>query len=101
VPIVYLCPSCLAQGPIPGKCQRCRRTDYREDRAAQLRSSSAWQKARARAKRRDGFKCVVCGSTDRLEVDHIVPLEHEGPAFDLDNLRTVCSKHNPAWTPVF
>lgn len=93
--MIYICPSCLTRSATPGKCRQCRRLDYRQDRAAQLRSTKAWQAAREQAKRRDAYACVVCGSNENLEVDHIVPLRDGGSAFSLDNLRTVCREHNP------
>lgn len=39
---------------------------------------------------RDGHACVLCGSTDRLEVDHVIP-QAEGGTHDLANLRTLCT----------
>jgi 5-methylcytosine-specific restriction endonuclease McrA len=74
--------------PKPGKCKQCRRLTYQEDYGAQIRSSSAWQRARAAVKARDGYRCVVCRDSTKLEVDHITPLQDNGPAFDLSNLRT-------------
>lgn len=55
---------------------------------------------------RDGFKCVMCGSTDRLQVHHKdgngrnKPKEQQN--HDLDNLITLCAvchikEHNPIW----
>lgn len=50
-----------------------------------------WPALRLAAKRRDGWKCVQCGSRYRLEVDHIVPVR-DAPerAFDLTNLQCLC-----------
>lgn len=42
--------------------------------------------------KRDGFKCVLCGSTASdapLEIDHIIPIA-KGGSNNLNNLRTVC-----------
>lgn len=39
---------------------------------------------------RDGA-CVLCGSTERLEVDHIVP-RSEGGGHGLENLRALCAE---------
>jgi hypothetical protein len=48
-------------------------------------------------KRRDGYKCVVCGKglADGIElhVDHIKPKDLGGQA-TLDNGQTLCAKHN-------
>lgn len=43
-----------------------------------------------RVKKRDGYGCVKCGATDRLQVDHIVPLILGGDN-DLNNLQTLCT----------
>lgn len=44
---------------------------------------------------RDGHVCVRCGSTDRLEVDHILPKSCGGPHI-FENLRTLCKSCNAA-----
>ncbi|SFP35252.1 HNH endonuclease [Tranquillimonas alkanivorans] len=50
-----------------------------------------WPALRMAAKRRDGWRCVQCGSRHRLEVDHVLPVrENPGLAFDLGNLQTLC-----------
>lgn len=60
-----------------------------------------WQSVRFLAKRRDGFKCVSCGASGRLEVDHIKPLRsHPELAFDLANLQTLCIRCHSAKTKV-
>ena len=38
---------------------------------------------------RDGFKCVYCGSTDKLVIDHIQPVA-DGGTDDMENLATAC-----------
>lgn len=48
---------------------------------------------RRRIYARDGHKCVFCGATDRLSVDHIVPVSKGGTSDD-DNLRTMCIRCN-------
>lgn len=55
-------------------------------------SLGKWKRIRARAIRRDGG-CVVCGSGDRLEVDHIVPVS-AGGGHGLGNLQTLCHRHH-------
>ncbi|MFC1513016.1 YHYH domain-containing protein [Thermodesulfobacteriota bacterium] len=40
-------------------------------------------------KRRDGYRCVICGSTKKLEVDHRRALMNGG-ANDMTNLATLC-----------
>lgn len=44
---------------------------------------------------RDGYACVRCGSTDRLEADHILPQSAGGPHI-IENLRTLCKSCNAA-----
>lgn len=51
-----------------------------------------WKAVRLLAKRRDDWKCVICGSSGRLEVYHIRPVRtHPERAFDLTNLQTLCT----------
>lgn len=41
---------------------------------------------------RDGHACVVCGSSENLEVDHVEPVrERPDLAFSVDNLQTLCA----------
>lgn len=58
--------------------------------------SSKWAKVRREHLDKNPF-CIVCGSTDDLEVHHIEPF-HERPELELveDNLCTLCesSSHN-------
>jgi hypothetical protein len=51
----------------------------------------SWSTVRQRIIARDGGRCVVCESTHRLEVDHIVEVRYGGCPDD-DNLRTLCAK---------
>ncbi len=58
-----------------------------------------WPALRLAAKRRDGWKCVICGARYRLEVDHIKPVRcHPESAFSLDNLQTLCGRCHGAKT---
>lgn len=47
---------------------------------------------------RDGSKCVACSSTDRLEVDHIIPVAFGG-GDENENLQTLCLPCNRAKGP--
>ena len=40
-----------------------------------------------------GVACVACGSTERIEVDHIVPVSRGG-SDDIENLQPLCLKCN-------
>jgi HNH endonuclease len=45
---------------------------------------------------RDGGKCVVCGRTDKLHFDHIVPIAKGGTSNAADNIQLLCARHNLA-----
>jgi HNH endonuclease len=45
---------------------------------------------------RDGGKCVICGGTDKLHFDHIVPISKGGASDIADNIQLLCARHNLA-----
>lgn len=51
-----------------------------------------WPAVRFRILMRDGYRCVRCDGTEKLEVDHIIPIAHGGDEFDPDNCRTLCHR---------
>lgn len=55
-----------------------------------MRRDKRWKRVRLAAKERDGYRCKHCGKAGRLEVDHIVPLQHGGKELDMDNVQTLC-----------
>lgn len=72
-------PGVCPQQPIPWESSN-RRAELPPD----------WEKRKRRVKRRDGNRCVICGSSDRLEVDHIDdPDDHSD-----ENLQTLCHRHH-------
>ena len=66
---------------------------YRHKRMTGL----AWQMVRECVLARDGHRCVACGSSGPLEVDHIVPLAFGG-GHAHHNLRTLCRPCHQART---
>lgn len=51
---------------------------------------SRWNNLRKKVFQRDGYKCVKCGFSKNLTVDHITP-RHAGGTDELNNLRTLCA----------
>jgi len=44
--------------------------------------------------KRDKGKCVMCGSTENLHFDHIIPYSKGGTSLDSRNIQLLCAKHN-------
>jgi 5-methylcytosine-specific restriction endonuclease McrA len=58
-----------------------------------------WQVLRHAILERDGWACVVCGTTRRLEVDHIQPVRARPDlAYSPANLQVLCASHHTAKT---
>ena len=60
-----------------------------------FRSSDAKRMWRDSIKARDGYKCVYCGSSENLTVDHVRP-KSKGGTDTADNLVTACRPCNQA-----
>ena len=48
-----------------------------------------WNRLRFVVFKRDGFRCVICGSRHNLVCHHIIPVRCGG-SHNLDNLITLC-----------
>ncbi|MEK6799889.1 MAG: HNH endonuclease signature motif containing protein [Planctomycetota bacterium] len=44
--------------------------------------------------RRDGGRCVLCGSDKNLHFDHDVPYSKGGSSITIENVRLLCARHN-------
>jgi hypothetical protein len=44
--------------------------------------------------KRDGGKCVLCGSDHNLHYDHDIPFSRGGSSIVAENVRLLCAKHN-------
>ena len=44
--------------------------------------------------KRDGGKCAICGATDELHFDHIIPYSKGGTSLKADNIQLLCARHN-------
>ena len=81
-----------------GAHQRDRDRDYTARRPLRHKfyQSPEWRKLRAQAIQELGAACSTCGSTDRIHIDHVVPLsERPELALELRNLRPLCQRcHN-------
>jgi hypothetical protein len=45
---------------------------------------------------RDGGKCAICGASDELHFDHIVPFSRGGTSETAANVQLLCARHNLA-----
>jgi hypothetical protein len=46
--------------------------------------------------KRDRGKCVLCGSTNNLHFDHIIPYSKGGSSLVAENIQLLCARHNIA-----
>ena len=44
--------------------------------------------------KRDGGRCTVCGATDELHFDHIIPFSKGGTSLKAENVQILCARHN-------
>lgn len=43
---------------------------------------------------RDGGKCVMCGASDELHFDHVLPFSKGGTSLRVENVQLLCARHN-------
>lgn len=46
--------------------------------------------------KRDQGRCVLCGSSDNLHFDHMIPFSKGGTSFKAENIQILCARHNLA-----
>lgn len=46
--------------------------------------------------RRDQGKCTLCGATDELHFDHVLPYSKGGTSLTAENVQLLCARHNLA-----
>ena len=46
--------------------------------------------------KRDKGKCVICGNTNNLHFDHIIPFSKGGSSLVTQNIQLLCARHNIA-----
>ena len=44
--------------------------------------------------KRDGGRCVQCGSSDNLHFDHVIPYSRGGSSLRAENIQLLCARHN-------
>jgi 5-methylcytosine-specific restriction endonuclease McrA len=69
---------------------------HRPARRRGVRRRRVWTDAeRRQILERDGWACVQCGSTDELEIDHVIPFSRGG-ACTVANAQVLCGPCNRA-----
>jgi 5-methylcytosine-specific restriction endonuclease McrA len=68
-----------------------------ESKRNQLIDKTRWNKV-SHAHREREPQCVRCGSTERLQVDHIIEVADNGSLYDPSNLQTLCADCHDAKT---
>jgi 5-methylcytosine-specific restriction endonuclease McrA len=45
---------------------------------------------------RDKGRCVLCGSSDNIHFDHVIPYSKGGSSLVAENIQLLCARHNLA-----
>lgn len=83
------CPKCLSDVPLPDFCVNCGIVKSIVRRKRQ----SIPKFTRLVVFRRDGLKCAVCRSPNKLTIDHVIP-HSRGGGYNYGNLLTMCGHCN-------
>lgn len=75
------CLGCQTMIRSGSRCKACARA---------YRVPTDWANA---VKARDGYRCVICGSADRVQAHHTVP-RSDGGGHTMTNGRTLCHRHH-------
>ena len=43
---------------------------------------------------RDNGRCVICGATNELHFDHVLPYSKGGTSVKAENVQLLCARHN-------
>lgn len=87
-------PGCPALVTGPGRCPAHARPAPQDRPSAARRGyDRQWRTLRAQLAAEQPPACDVCGTTDRLELDHLTPLRAGGPN-DPANLHWLCRRHH-------
>ncbi|OBB42702.1 HNH endonuclease signature motif containing protein [Mycobacterium sp. 852002-51961_SCH5331710] len=88
---------CLACGePITAGsyCRDCTPADKPRPEGHVHTNTTKWKKLSQRLRKLQNY-CDMCGSTERLTVDHILPVsDYEELAYAVENLRVLCHTDN-------
>jgi hypothetical protein len=64
---------------------------HKEVKKERARSHHINPKLRLSVLERDGRKCLLCGATQDLEIDHVIPVTDGGKS-EIENLQTLCHR---------
>ena len=87
------CPNLCVARRCPSCARAYRRRRKAEGRTGQRGSTTAWRRLRAKVIANYGYRCAVCDSDERLEVDHVDGDPTNDSMLNLQALCQSCHKH--------